>query len=688
MRAYYSDSLESFLGTDAAQVRSVLADRSEMPPTDEQKRAWQGQLGIMARELRRLDVGDGSGHVYLEFVIPRMGKRSDAVIIYGGVVFVLEFKIGEGQYRRADMDQCTDYAVDLKNFHEGSHDKPILPVLVASEAGTAAYGLDMREDGVFGVVCSNGSNLHEIMRRAAGVQGGGVTIDPLEWERSAYKPTPTIIEAARALYNNHDVRDITRSEAGAENLTSTKSAVEGVIEHSRENGRKSICFVTGIPGAGKTLVGLNLTVKPRDWPSHDYDDDDGDDDTGSVFLSGNGPLVNVLREALARDKFDRERSKRARDPTLARVTKSSAYREAAALIQPVREFITEAMDSDRPPHERVVVFDEAQRAWSRKELDRFMKKRKGREIGMSQPEYLINTMDRHADWAVLVCLVGGGQEINHGEAGLPEWFDSVRRSHPGWDVYVSPEINGEEYLGRNYDDGRGRIEDMLGGIRPRYRAELHLATSIRSFRSRHVSEFVRLLLDLDAGAAGVTLSGIDKYPIMVTRDFGRAKRWLRSRARGTERFGIVAAAKSYRLRPHGIYVELTPKATHWFLNPPDDPRSSNGLEYVATEFEIQGLELDWACVAWDADLRYTEDGWNYKEFVGDRWNNIRKDHKQRYLKNAYRVLLTRARQGMVIFVPPGDDGDGTRDPGYYDRTYEYLRGIGIPELVCPEAAGR
>ncbi len=689
MRAYYSDGLESFLRTDAAQVRSALADRSEMPPTDEQKRAWRGQLDIMARELRKMDGGDSSSaHVYLEFVIPRMGKRADAVIIYGGVIFVLEFKIGESQYRRADMDQCTDYAVDLKNFHEGSHDKPILPVLVASEAGAgAAYGLDMREDGVFEVVCSNGSNLREIICGAAGIQGGGVTIDPLEWERTAYKPTPTIIEAARALYNNHDVCDITRSEAGAENITSTKSAVEDVIEHSRENGRKSICFVTGIPGAGKTLVGLNLTVKPRDGPSHD-DDDDDNDDAGSVFLSGNGPLVNVLREALARDKYDRERSKRARDPTIARVTKSSAYREAAALIQPVREFITEAMDSDRPPHERVVVFDEAQRAWSRNELDRFMKKRKGREIGMSQPEYVINTMDRHADWAVLVCLVGGGQEINHGEAGLPEWFDSMRRSHPGWDVYVSPEINGEEYLGKNYDDGRGRIEDMLGGIRPVYRAELHLATSIRSFRSRHVSEFVRLLLDLDAGAAGVTLSGISRYPIMVTRDFGRAKRWLRSRARGTERFGIVAAAKSYRLRPHGIYVELTPKATHWFLNPPDDPRSSNGLEYVATEFEIQGLELDWVCVAWDADLRYTEDGWNYKEFVGDRWNNIHKDHKRRYLKNAYRVLLTRARQGMVIFVPHGDDSDSTRDPGYYDRTYEYLRGIGIPELACPEAAGR
>lgn len=687
MRAYYSDSLESFLGTDAAQIRSVLADRSEAPPTDEQKRAWQDQLGIMARELRELG-GGGGGHVYLEFVIPRMGKRADAVIVYGGVIFVLEFKIGESQYRRADMDQCTDYAVDLKNFHEGSHDKPILPVLVASRAGAgAAYGLDMREDKVFGVVCSDGSNLREIICKAAGMHAGGAHIDPRKWEGSAYKPTPTIIEAARALYNNHDVRDITRSEAGAENLTSTKSAVEGVIEHSRKNGRKSICFVTGIPGAGKTLVGLNLTVKPRDGPSND-----NDDESGSVFLSGNGPLVNVLREALARDKYDRERANRTRDPTLARVTKSSAYREAAALIQPVREFIAEAMESDRPPHERVVVFDEAQRAWSRKELDRFMKKRRGREIGMSQPEYVISTMDRHQDWAVLVCLVGGGQEINHGEAGLPEWFDSIRRSHPGWDMYVSPEINGEEYLGGNYGDdgdGRGRIEDMLGGaIRPTYREELHLATSIRSFRSRHVSEFVRLLLDLDAGAAGATLSGIGRYPITVTRDFGMAKRWLRSRARGTERFGIVAAAKSYRLRPHGIYVELTPKATHWFLNPPDDPRSSNGLEYVATEFEIQGLELDWVCVAWDADLRYTEDGWNYKEFVGNRWNNVRKDHKQRYLKNAYRVLLTRARQGMVIFVPPGDDTDGTREPGYYDRTYEYLRGIGIPELACPEAAGR
>ena len=426
-----------------------------------------------------------------------------------------------------------------------------------------------------------------------------------------------------------------------------------------------------------------MTVKPHDkGQARNHDDCNHNDRPGSVFLSGNGPLVNVLREALARDKHDRNRRDRAADPAIVRTTKKDAYREVSSIIQPVREFIKETARSDRPPHEKIVVFDEAQRAWSQKELDAFMKKRTGKGTDVSQPEYVINAMGRHPDWAVLICLVGGGQEINHGEAGLPEWFDSLSRVNHKWDVYVSPEINGEEYLGRNYEDASSKIEDMLGSdVHLTYAKEMHLATSIRSFRSRYVSEFVRLLLDTDAKAAGSKLPHMQGYHIAMTRSFENAKRWLQRMARGTDRFGIVAAAKSYRLRPHGIYVELTPKATHWFLNPSDDPRSSNGLEYVATEFEIQGLELDWVCVAWDADLRYAKDIWDYKEFVGRKWNNIHKEYKQRYLKNAYRVLLTRARQGMIIFVPPGDDSDETRNPQYYDKTYEYLRQIGIPELT-------
>ncbi len=664
MRQYYSATLNDFLKTDIEEIHSTLIQNSQAPPTLEQKDAWKGQLKIMKNQLCNL----GSGQIYLEFIIPRMGRRVDAIIVYANVIFLLEFKIRESQYKKADKDQCMDYALDMKNFHEGSHTSPILPILVATKAGDVPFELEKYDDGIFRIVCSNGSNLHRIISTTAKKYANlSPPLDAHEWERSGYRPTPTIIEAARALYNEHDVCDITRSEAGAENLSKTTKAVEEIIEYSRTNRRKSICFVTGIPGAGKTLVGLNLTAKSRD--AHD--------DAGSVFLSGNGPLVEVLQEALARDKYDASH----KNPTNKRIRKEDARREASAFIQPVRGFIVDALSLGRAPHEKIVIFDEAQRAWDVAAMDRFMSKRKEDRHGMSQPEYIISTMDRHVDWAVLVCLVGGGQEINHNEAGLTEWFDSIRRSYPRWDVYVSSVINGEEYLGRYYDNRKHQIENMLDkSTRLRYRDELHLDTSIRSFRSGRVSEFVRLLLNCDDKRAGNILDDIKGYPIVITRNFELAKKWLQKKARGTERFGIVATGKSYRLRPHGIYAEITLNAPHWFLNLSDDPRSSNGLEYVATEFDVQGLELDWTCVAWDANLRYSKGGWIYKEFRGDKWTSINKNDKQRYLKNAYRVLLTRARQGMVIFVPKGDESDNTRCPEYYNTTYKYLRKIGIPEL--------
>ena len=676
MRAYYSESLADFSSQNVDSILARLVIESGAP-TDEQKHAWQEQIILLKRELGKLDEHNSQSHVCFEFVIPRMGKRADAIVVYAGMLFVLEFKVGAGQYARADKEQCMGYALDMKNFHEASHDLYILPILVATGAGTGTFDPDsIYDDNVFEIACSDGSDLGQIISDAVKRHPSLATLDPRKWEESAYKPTPTIIEAARALYNNHDVRDITRSTAGATNLTKTKDAIERVIQHSKDNSRKSICFVTGIPGAGKTLAGLNLTVKPHNTRTAG--------DAGAVFLSGNGPLVNVLREALARDKHKRDRANQKRDPSAARTTKKDAQREAGALIQPIREFILEAMKKNAPPHEKIVIFDEAQRAWTRDALDKFMRKR-GRTdgVGMSQPEYVMSVMSRHRDWAVLVCLVGGGQEINSGEAGMSEWFDSLRRGHHDWDVYVSPEINGVEYLGETYDNSRQQIKKMLDDkTRLQYLKELHLDTSVRSFKSKHVSEFVRLLLECDIESAYRILPSIAReYPIKVTRDFEQAKKWLQKRARGTDRFGIVAAAKSYRLRPFGIYVELTVDAIHWFLDPSDDPRSSNSLEYAATEFEIQGLELDWACVAWDADLRHDKNGWMYREFRGDKWTNVRKDYKQRYLKNAYRVLLTRARQGMIIFVPCGNDADNTRDPAYYDRTYEYLRTIGIPELA-------
>ena len=660
-RSYYSADLGEFAAVSPDSIVAAMARELPFDLGDEQRDAWERTIEILKGAL----AGLGSGRIFFEFSIPRMGRRVDAVLVCRGAVFVIEFKVGNQAFDRADIDQCVDYALDLKNFHEGSHAAPIVPVLVATEA-PAGRGADSPPrrgpDGVFEPALTNAAGLGAAISDVLdGPCAGLAETDPVAWEGTAYKPTPTIIEAARALYANHSVYDITRHEGGARNLAETSAAVSKIIDRSKAEGRRSICFVTGVPGAGKTLAGLNIANERQSTDRGEH----------AIFLSGNGPLVKVLQEALARD--------RVADATRPRVKKGEARREASAFIQNIHHFRDEYMGGGIP-HERVAIFDEAQRAWDRDHLSSWLARKRGRkDFDKSEPEFLIDVMGRHEGWAVIVCLVGGGQEIHAGEAGLPEWFRAVRDLHSEWDVYVSAEITDSEYA------PGGDVAALASSAGAESVPDLHLSTSIRSFRSEHVSRFVKALLDTDTDTAAALRSGLDRYPIVVTRDFGLAKRWLRNKARGTERFGIVAAAKSYRLQPHGIYVELTVDATKWFLNGPDDPRSSYSLEYAATEFDVQGLELDWVCVAWDANLRRSGtgeggSGWHHREFRGKRWLHVRKADRQSYLRNAYRVLLTRARQGMVIFVPEGDGEDATRSPAFYDETYRYLLSLGLPEL--------
>lgn len=281
-------------------------------------------------------------------------------------------------------------------------------------------------------------------------------------------------------------------------------------------------------------------------------------------------------------------------------------------------------------------------------------------------------MDRHKDWAVVICLIGGGQEINTGEAGLPEWFSALKKYYSHWQVYVSEEISDVEYT-RGFS-----MESLFEGLNCQPLKELHLNTSIRSFRSENVAKLVKAILDCEKEQARKLLKELDgKYPIVLTRDINRAKIWLREQARGTERIGMIASSGSYRLKPYGILVQMKIEAKNWFLNPKDDVRSSFFLEDTATEFDVQGLELDWTCVAWDADLRIEDNKWVYKKFRGKSWQNINNNENIIYLRNAYRVLLTRARQGMVIFIPHGDSYDLTRNSGFYDGTYNYLKEIGF-----------
>ncbi len=405
------------------------------------------------------------------------------------------------------------------------------------------------------------------------------------------------------------------------------------------------------------MVGLNIATQRRDESDELY----------SVFLSGNGPLVAILREALARDRVrnDREHGQTTR--------LGQARSQVKAFIQNVHNFRDECLIDGKPPIEHVALFDEAQRAWTLEQTASFMARKKNTpNFNQSEPEFLISCLNRHPDWAVVVCLVGGGQEINTGEAGISEWIYSLNRSFTDWHIYISSRLTDSEYATGH------ALEQLQTHPNVKTKDELHLGVSMRSFRAENVSLLVKQLLDLKQDEARHTLEQVSaKYPIVVTRDLAKAKRWLREQAGGTERFGIVVSSQAERLKPHAIDVKSPMDPIHWFLDGPEDVRSSFYLEDVATEFDVQGLELDWTCVTWDADFRYTENGWDHRSFCGDRWNYIQKAERKSYQKNAYRVLLTRARQGMVIVVPHGDSDDPTRKPEFYDPTFEYLQTIGF-----------
>ena len=650
-RSYYSDTIANFLDRSIDEILGLLSHHNEFNLEQTQRDAWIEEIKILKKVLIK-----SSGQIYFEYSIPRMGQRIDVLLIINSIIFVLEFKIGEKTYSSYAIDQVTDYALDLKNFHETSHDKFIAPILISTEAkdSLSLLQLNAQEDRLLPPIKTNPNLLDEVIYQILTLYDGQ-KIEINNWEMGRYQPTPTIVEAAMALYNKHSVKDITRNDAGAVNLSETTETISKIILYSRENSHKSICFVTGVPGAGKTLVGLDIATKNLDKLSSLY----------SVFLSGNGPLVAILREALTRDKVRRDKANGNK------VKKNTVFSEIKMFIQNVHNFRDEGLIDSSAPTEHVALFDEAQRAWNSVQTSNFMKRRKGKEFKLSEPEFLISCMDRHKDWAVIVCLVGGGQEINTGEAGISEWLYSLQRSFPEWDIYISPQLSDSEYA---TSEALQKIE-LVREVN--YDPKLHLSVSMRSFRAENVSLLIKQILDLDAEARNTFQNLNKKYPIVLTRNIKKAKEWLREKARGSERYGIVVSSQAERLKPQSIFVKSPMNPIHWFLNGKDDTRSSYYLEDVATEFHIQGLELDWVCVTWDADFRFTKKGWEHWSFKGNKWQKIRRLERQIYLKNAYRVLLTRARQGMVIVVPEGNNDDHTRPTQFYDPTYNYLKEIGF-----------
>jgi hypothetical protein len=655
LNAYYAADVGTFLVADSLAVLGEVAANSSFAIDPNQRDAWVAQIQILQTQLAGIQ-----GTIFLEFNVPRIGTRLDAVLLSGPAICPIEFKVGEPEFLRDHLNQVWDYGLDLKNFHRASHGAPIYPILVATGAAHSDTRFSQSyADGVHPPAKCNSDGLHNLLSSALSSTRGDV-INPKAWGDSPYQPTPTIIQAARALYSKHSVEAIARHDAGARNLRQTSSRVEDLIEKARHDQEKLIIFVTGVPGAGKTLVGLNVATKKRDeaQPTH------------AVFLSGNGPLVKVLTEALTRDEFTRSRKQ------LPNVRKGDVRQKVKAFIQNIHHFRDAGLRDLGPPCDHVVIFDEAQRAWNLKMTAEFMRRKKGRpNFNQSEPEFLISYLNRHPDWAVVICLVGGGQEINRGEAGISAWLEAVKTSFPSWQVHISPNLTDTEYAAGH------ALEALSGRANVNTDENLHLSVSMRSFRAENVSAFVKAVLDCEGATAHEILDKVTpRYPIALTRNLDLAKQWIRQHARGTERFGLVASSEAQRLKPHAIDIRVEVDPVLWFLNEPNDTRSSYYLEDAATEFQVQGLELDWVCVTWDADLRFASSGWNYHSFRGSAWQTIHKPDRRQYLRNAYRVLLTRARQGMVIFVPSGDDNDPTRSKALYDSTFSYLSGIGIPVL--------
>ena len=625
----------------------------EFSTTDLQKNAWRKEIDILQDQLRSVENGD----IAFEYTIPRMGHRIDVVCIIRGLIFLLEFKVGDSEYRKSTADQVMDYALDLKYFHELSADRYIIPISIPTEAPSVCNEVSFMEDKISNVLKCTKDNIGLTINSVlSSVQDQDLSI--ADWINSRYAPTPTIIEAAQAMYRNHSVKDISRNDAGAHNLTATTETINQIIDDCKRNHKKAICFVTGVPGAGKTLAGLNIANE-----RHNFDADEH-----AVFLSGNGPLVDILQVALAKDRSSRMG-----------ITIAEAKKETKSFIQIIHRFRDEALTTNNPPAEKVAIFDEAQRAWNEESLTDFMKRKKGVDaFNQSEPEFLIRIMDRHQDWAVIVCLVGGGQEIYNGEAGIIDWFRALQKKFRNWHIYLSDKITDSEYVGNS------SIEELLTGCSYSLRPALHLGVSLRSFRSEKLAEFVKLLLDNEPSAAAAVYSELSiHYPIILTRDLDKAKEWIRKKARGSERYGLLASSEGKRLRGIGIWVPSVINHVGWFLNEKDNVDSSYFFEVAASEFKVQGLEIDYSILAWDADLRRSGKGFDYFKFRGTRWNHVNNMQQQKYLKNAYRVLMTRARQGMIIFVPSGTDpeDDPTRDSAFYDDIYKYLRSCGIKELM-------
>ena len=708
-RCLYIKSFQEFCNEDNNSILGCIVDNYHGDLLTTSREAWSEEIRILKSLLESYKTENGK--IIFEYDIPRLGKRIDIVLLLKGIIFCIEFKVGETKILMSDVDQVLDYALDLDNFHKLSQGKIIVPILVATKHNSSTMVIQKSNysRNVINPLYTGEKDLAKVINSVLDFYPNEAPIDK-NWVISPYSPTPTIIEAARALYENHSVEDITRHEADKVNTDKTIDYLLKVIADSKKNNKKSICFVTGVPGAGKTLVGLEVAIKQT------YQDcKEPVKDEGAVYLSGNGPLVAVLTEALAQDnvKKEKERGSKKKITDARREVRKSIqiihrYRDnmLAKIKNPVENGILQidpnkAIKNEESGYgevEHVAIFDEAQRSWTHKRLATYLKrggtygnKIKVQNFPLSEAEFLIWSLDQRQDWATIICLVGGGQEINTGEAGIAEWIRAINDKFSHWNVYISSNLTDKEYA-------EGKVKEVLmNNQKVIFADELHLAVSLRSFRAEKLSLFINSLLDINDKAFNLYKDIKEKYPIVLTRDMEKARRWLHENTRGNERSGVLVTKESARYKPLAVHVlpNDDENTIHWFLDDKADTRSSNYLEDAVTEIQVQGLELDYTCLLWDADMRYENGSWHFYRFnvnkqqwVEQKGNSENKQELTKYMLNAYRVLLTRARKGMVICVPDGNKHksfngfyeDSTRLPEFYDGTYEYLKKIGLDEI--------
>lgn len=732
-----SYSIEEFLNKSASEIVGELND------PDLQTLAWRNQIEGLHNTLQ-----GKTGRIIFEYGIPGLSKVCDVILLLNDKIFVLEYKNGAASYSRADKEQTLGYALRLKYFHSESKDREVIPILVATDADDILDPHKITDDGVYYLVLSNSDSLKDI------IESYDLTLTEQqdwhnEWEMGIFKATPSIIAAAKEIWDKQHVKGLVDEGTNYKSTQirlEAENTVSKIIETAKREKRKALVFITGVPGAGKTLVGLKISVVAQEY--------------GASLLSGNGPLVEVLSTALRRNldlqqqnlkeeyKLTLESNtgtKKDLDTLKDRIAVDSIIRGVYGYKSEIIErldykipldydrskpFIYKIREGATKCAQHVVIYDESQRAWSVSKMrqpGRTKKDWQNSDWTFSEPALLLWDMDQ-LDWGVFICLVGGGQEINEGESGINEWLRTLLEDHDkvnfeNWDVYMAPDLNGKEY--QLTDENNKSISDYIDSLRNshpeliREDKTLHLTECQRSPLSAGLSSFVNKLVDGEAAKEDYDMIK-EGYPIYLTRDINTARTFLRRRQeeltplsfvvnnnidKDTVRTGILMSSTGVRLRPLGFDMKKVADYQHktpaWFLDSKEENiDSSDFLEVALNEFFVQGLEIDLSCVVWDADFRYDNDisGWKFYKFNKRSWSqkqlvpetgrsessirkkadaNIKTRIAQAYMRNAYRVLLTRARLGMIICVPKGSADDDTRSPEFYNPTFEYLKSLGL-----------